>query len=146
MDTKVLLTGIISFIAGGLLVATAASFEKQGTESASSTHSSSSFSSTTVTTDMHTSMDSMTSSLGGETGDDFDREFIKQMIIHHEGAVAMAKLAETQAKHDEIKQLSGAIMTAQTQEIGQMRAWQQAWGYTSSDDGDSVPGFHGHGR
>jgi uncharacterized protein (DUF305 family) len=51
------------------------------------------------------------------------------MIEHHEGAIDMAKLAETRAEHDEIKQLSQDITTAQEGEIAEMKKWQQQWGY-----------------
>ena len=41
----------------------------------------------------------------------------------------MARLSEQNAKHEEIKQLSGEIISAQEKEIQQMREWQQQWGY-----------------
>jgi uncharacterized protein (DUF305 family) len=44
----------------------------------------------------------------------------------------MAKLAQQNAKHDEIKALAGNIITAQTSEINQMKAWQSQWGYEAS--------------
>jgi uncharacterized protein (DUF305 family) len=95
MESKTLLTGILSFIAGALLVSIAATtFDK--------------------------------------SGDKFDEEFISQMIVHHEGAVEMAKLAEKQAKHDEIKQLSKDIISAQEKEINDMKQWQASWGYTNT--------------
>lgn len=56
-----------------------------------------------------------------------DAHFIVMMIPHHEGAVAMADLALSRAKHPEIKQLAQAIKTTQTQEIQQMRTWYKQW-------------------
>jgi uncharacterized protein (DUF305 family) len=44
----------------------------------------------------------------------------------------MAKLAETRAEHDDIKQLSQDIITAQEGEIAEMKKWQQQWGYDDS--------------
>ncbi len=78
--------------------------------------------------DMHT-MDSMVSALNGKTGDAFDKQFISDMIIHHQGAIDMAKRAKEQAGHEEIKTLSEEIISAQTTEIEQMSMWQKEWGY-----------------
>jgi uncharacterized protein (DUF305 family) len=57
------------------------------------------------------------------------------MIDHHQDAIDMAKLSEKRAKHDEIKQLSRNIISAQEEEIDQMKQWQVEWGYkpVSSD-------------
>lgn len=60
-------------------------------------------------------------------GNDHDLEFIRQMIPHHEGAVAMATEALQRATKDEIKKLAGAIAKAQETEIKQMKEWQTAW-------------------
>lgn len=78
-------------------------------------------------------MDAMTAGLKGRTGDAFDKAFLAEMIIHHQGAIEMAKLTEKSAKHEEIKQLAGQIIAAQTSEITQMQSWQLLWGYASSD-------------
>lgn len=72
-------------------------------------------------------MANMNAGLQGKTGDTFDQEFLAQMIVHHQGAIDMAQLALTNAKHQEIKDLSIAIISAQTKEIGEMKAWQKAW-------------------
>lgn len=76
---------------------------------------------------MSNSMADMTAGLQGKTGDEFDRAFIEEMIVHHEGAVAMAQQALQSAKHDEIKQMAQDIISAQTGEITTMRGWLQAW-------------------
>jgi uncharacterized protein (DUF305 family) len=70
--------------------------------------------------------------LTDKTGDGFDAAFILAMIEHHEGAIDMARLAATRAEHDEIKQLSQDIITAQKGEIAEMNKWQQQWGYDGS--------------
>lgn len=82
------------------------------------------------------SMTDMNKQLGPKSGDDFDKAFIEMMIIHHEGAIDMANLATTRAKHDEIKTLSQAIITAQAKEITDMKQWQQSWGYSTSNSHD----------
>lgn len=75
------------------------------------------------------SMDQMMTTLQGKTGDDFDKTFIAEMIMHHQGAISMAKLASAQAKHQEVKDLANGIISAQTSEITEMQAWQKNWGY-----------------
>lgn len=52
-----------------------------------------------------------------------DQHFVVMMIPHHQGAVAMADLALSRARHPEIKQLATAIRTVQTQEIEEMQSW-----------------------
>lgn len=74
-------------------------------------------------------MNSMVSSLTNKSGDEFDTVFLSEMIEHHEGAVEMAKLAQKNAKHDELKQMADSIISAQTTEIDQMKAWQKDWNY-----------------
>lgn len=76
---------------------------------------------------MSDTMHGMTAELEGKTGDDFDKAFIEEMIVHHEGAVDMAQQALQQAKHSEIKQMAQDIIDAQTQEIATMRGWLQSW-------------------
>lgn len=65
-------------------------------------------------------------------GDDFDKAFIEEMIMHHQGAIDMAKLAGTNANHAEIKQLGQDIMSAQSNEIDMMQNWQAEWGYRAT--------------
>lgn len=72
-------------------------------------------------------MEVMNAELKGKTGDDFDKAFLSEMIVHHEGAVEMAELALTNAKHKEIKDLSSNIIKAQEMEIAQMKAWLGSW-------------------
>ena len=78
---------------------------------------------------MEDHMMGMTSSLEGKTGDEFDRTFIEEMIVHHQGAIEMAQLARENAKRDEIKSLADDIISAQTSEIEMMRGWQKDWNY-----------------
>ncbi|MDB5254899.1 MAG: uncharacterized protein JWL92_275 [Candidatus Nomurabacteria bacterium] len=77
--------------------------------------------------DMSSMMANMNDSLKGKTGDDFDKEFLAEMIVHHQGAIDMADLSATNAKHQELKDLSAGIISAQVKEIEQMKAWQKAW-------------------
>lgn len=72
-------------------------------------------------------MAGMMMGLEGKTGDDFDKAFLSEMVMHHEGAVDMAEEALKNAKHQEIKTLSNAIISAQNKEIADMKAWYKAW-------------------
>ena len=78
------------------------------------------------------SMAGMTSLLKGKNGDDFDKTFLGQMIIHHQGEIDMAKLISTNAKHDELKRLGKDIISAQSKEIDMMQTWQTDWGYKNT--------------
>jgi uncharacterized protein (DUF305 family) len=75
------------------------------------------------------SMSEMARNLQGKTGDDFDKAFISGMIAHHQGAIDMAKLAQKNAKHDEVKKIADDIISAQSKEIDMVQTWQGDWGY-----------------
>lgn len=77
--------------------------------------------------DMSSTMNGMVSGLSGKTGEEFDRAFLAEMIVHHEGAVSMAEQALTNASHAELKQMAQDIITPQTSEIAQMKQWQKEW-------------------
>ena len=126
MQTKPLLYGLIGFFIGGFLVSVAATTFDKPTEQKNDYNGS-----------MMESMQMSARSLESKTGDDFDAAFISEMIIHHQGAIDMAKLSATNAKHDEIKQLSRNIISAQEAEISQMKQWQIDWGYPISSDNKS---------
>ena len=81
------------------------------------------------------SMTAMNEALKNKTGDEFDKAFIELMTEHHQGAIDMANLIETRAKHQEIKTLGKNIINAQTKEIKEMRDWAKSWGYESDTNG-----------
>jgi uncharacterized protein (DUF305 family) len=58
---------------------------------------------------------------------DFDKEFVRQMIPHHQMAVRMAQMVSGRATHPEIRTLAQSIIKSQNAEIAQMQGWQQAW-------------------
>ena len=51
---------------------------------------------------------------------DTDRAFIADMSAHHEGAIEMARIAQTEAEHPEIRELASEIVAAQDAEIAEM--------------------------
>lgn len=65
--------------------------------------------------------------LGRMGSKSMDQHFIVMMIPHHDGAIAMADLALTRAKHSEIKELAKSIKASQTSENAQMRTWYRQW-------------------
>lgn len=90
--------------------------------------------------DQDMGMNEMSEQLRGKLGDEFDKAFIAQMIVHHQGAIDMANLAKQSAKHDEIKKMADDIISAQSREIEQMKQWQKDWGYPAHDA--SMGGMH----
>lgn len=125
MDTRTLLSGLIGFFIGGLLVAVAATtFDKPAEEKSSK--------------GSEVTMSEMTASLKNKTGDEYDKAFIEHMIAHHQSAVDMANLSSSRAKHNEIKQLSQDIITAQEKEISEMKQWQKDWDYESTPQSHDI--------
>jgi uncharacterized protein (DUF305 family) len=126
MDTKVLTVALIGLVvgAGGTFLVTRDSDEMPGNGSHMMADGE------MMDDDsmgMHGAMKGMMASLNGKTGDAFDKAFLSEMIIHHQGAVQMAEAAKVNAKHPEIKAMADAIISAQTSEIRQMQDWQRSW-------------------
>lgn len=74
-------------------------------------------------------LDDMTAMLKGKTGADLEKQFMSDMIKHHQAALDMAKPAATNASNADIKQIASNIITEQTKEIDQLKSWGQQWGY-----------------
>jgi uncharacterized protein (DUF305 family) len=65
-----------------------------------------------------------------ENAQDFDKVFIEDMIPHHQMAVMMANMLKGGTQRPEMIELADEIVTAQTDEIEQMRQWYFDWGYS----------------
>jgi uncharacterized protein (DUF305 family) len=76
---------------------------------------------------MEVMMKGMMAGLEGKTGLAFDQAFLSEMIIHHQGAVNMAKQVLATSKRPELIKLANEIIAAQTKEIEMMKKWQTEW-------------------
>jgi uncharacterized protein (DUF305 family) len=72
-------------------------------------------------------VDPMNASLQPLKGAEFEASFLQQMIQHHRGAVEMAKMVADHTQRAELRQFAEKIISAQTQEIGQMTKWLADW-------------------
>lgn len=57
----------------------------------------------------------------------FDKEFIEQMIPHHQMAIMMARMLESGTNRPEMLQLAKNIQSSQAAEIQQMQGWYAVW-------------------
>jgi len=69
----------------------------------------------------------MTARMKGKAGDELDKVFLEDMIVHHEGAVDMAKELQKGTKRPELQKMAKDIIDVQTKEISMMRAWLRDW-------------------
>ena len=77
--------------------------------------------------DMSSMMMDMNANLIGKTGENLDKAFLEEMIIHHQGAVEMAEILLEGTQRQELINLANEIIDAQTQEIQMMQQWQTQW-------------------
>lgn len=62
-----------------------------------------------------------------ESAKPFDKEFIEQMIPHHQMAIMMTTMMLQGTEREEMRILAQAIIDAQSKEIDQMRSWYRSW-------------------
>ena len=73
------------------------------------------------------SMTGDTNVLTSVSAQEFDREFMEQMIPHHEMAIMMAGMLAATTDRAEMKQLADNIVTSQSREIEMMQSWLKSW-------------------
>jgi uncharacterized protein (DUF305 family) len=59
--------------------------------------------------------------LSGLSGEDIDKVFLEDMVMHHMGAIMMAHSVQGVIEHQEVEDLANAIIDSQTKEIQLMR-------------------------
>ncbi len=89
---------------------------------------------------------SMAQSLNQLRGREFEIRFLKDMIMHHQSAVDMAKLAQKNTKRTELNEMSDNIISAQNKEIAQMKTWLSDWYQEDSSMGTMNGMDHGMGK
>ncbi len=77
--------------------------------------------------DMGSMMMDMTARMKGKTGDELDKVFLEDMIVHHEGAVDMAKELQKGTNRPELQKMAKDIIEVQTGEITMMENWLKEW-------------------
>ncbi len=58
---------------------------------------------------------------------DFDKEFVTEMIPHHEMAIMMAQMLMRTTTRSEMKLLAQNIIDAQFAEVAEMKSWLTKW-------------------
>ena len=61
--------------------------------------------------------------MAAASGQTIDQAYVAKMIAHHEGAVAMAKVALRDSRDPEIRRMAQGVVDTQTREIAEMKAW-----------------------
>lgn len=75
---------------------------------------------------------------GESTGfNDADVAFAQEMIVHHQGAITMAQLADSRAEDSRVLDLANRIESAQQPEIDTMTGWLEDWGQPLSEEAKS---------
>ncbi len=54
-----------------------------------------------------------------------DRDFVRMMIPHHQGAIDMVKYELAHGKDPAMLKMASGIVAAQKKEIAEMKAWQR---------------------
>jgi uncharacterized protein (DUF305 family) len=88
---------------------------------------------------------SSTTTDADNSGRTVDQAFVAEMIPHHEMAVGMARLAQAEGQHPEIKKLAEDIIKTQSEEIEEMQPIAEEIGATATPDGHDMEGMEMEG-
>lgn len=80
-----------------------------------------------LTTDHSTTDHGLNASSPGAANAPVALQFIDTMIVHHQGAVDMSKLAETRAAAPELTKFAAAVIADQEREIAELKRWRKDW-------------------
>jgi len=76
---------------------------------------------------MQHAMDEMMLNFRGKTGASYEESFLRGMIVHHLGAVAMAEELLEQTDRTELLEFGNDIITHQSEEVEKMQGWLEEW-------------------
>ncbi len=64
----------------------------------------------------------------GAVGADATETWVRKMIEHHRGAIAMSRIVLREARDRNVRMMANKSITEQTREIGQLNAWLRTHG------------------
>lgn len=94
-----------------------------------------------ATSDPQTPANTSSTAATSTEHNDADVEFAQMMILHHQGALEMAVLAEGRAQSEPVQDLAARIQFAQQPEIDLMTSWLQTWGEQPAESDDTMGGM-----
>ena len=76
---------------------------------------------------MDSMMTSMLANMKGRTGKDLEKVFLEEMIVHHQGAVDMARELLKGTRDSRLIKFANDIISAQSKEIEMQREWLKSY-------------------
>lgn len=75
------------------------------------------------------------------SGKEFEIAFMEKMLMHHQSAIEMAQMVPSRATHPELIKMAQDIVTAQQQEVTEMRGWLKSWYGVANPTMQPMPGM-----
>lgn len=79
------------------------------------------------TTDTHDHMEMMSENLKDKFGADYEKAFLEEMIVHHQGALDMSNQLLQKTQRPELLKFANDIIDLQSAEIVMMQNWLNSW-------------------